>query len=553
MKKRNAKVFALFMSVAMAMPNVAAAMPVYAAPEFEDEADFGDKFEEEFEAEAEEEVEAEDTTNADEEIAEETEDVEVVTVARGTCGVNNSENEKITWELDSDGTLAIHATGAEQHMIDYGKDNAPWKKEDVKHIVVSGDIYNLGTYAFYGCENLEDAELSYTIKKIGNFAFAECPSLTKVTYDEPAKVRVEEYGFASFMNDTALQQMDISQRVKVIKDFTFYNCVKFVPSNMETLPNTLTEIGDAAFWNCQSITKVVIPYSVERIGGGYSGKASRDTITSLTAYEDTSTKKYVKAPTSSTYEWAEKVYGSTDEATNDDGIIDKWGAFTGCTGLTSVKFVNSMIEDEYGNVNLEGVRFIEDFAFYGCTSLGSVTLPGSMVEMGDFTFADCTGMTDAVIEDSWMQYLYGTFEECTSLTKVVFGTYTDVNPLDDTDIRDEKGYWCGIRQIGNRSFNGCSSLTDVVLSKDLFNYRWQVLGIPYHADNRTDAHETVIGEDAFRSCSKLAHFDFPNDTITIGSSAFRDDVQLNHVILAEKTWKLGAKIQLWKIFTSRLP
>ena len=75
MKKRNAKVFALFMSVAMAMPNVAAAMPVYAAPEFEDEADFGDKFEEEFEAEAEKEVEAENTTE-DESFEVETEDIQ---------------------------------------------------------------------------------------------------------------------------------------------------------------------------------------------------------------------------------------------------------------------------------------------------------------------------------------------------------------------------------------------------------------------------------------------------------------------------------------------
>ena len=264
MKKRNAKVFALFMSVAMAMPNVAAAMPVYAAPEFEDEADFGDKFEEEFEAEAEEEVEAEDATDA-EEIAEETEDVEVVTIARGDCGESNEENAKITWELSNDGTLSIHATGEAQIMKDYTKDGAtvaPWNKDDVKKVEVSGDIRNIGEYAFYGCKNLEDVELSYTIRDIERIAFAECPSLKKVVYDEPAKVRVETYGYASFMNDTALEQMDISQRVQEIRDFTFYNCVKFVPSNMETLPNTLRWIGMGAFWNCKSITKLVIPFCI---------------------------------------------------------------------------------------------------------------------------------------------------------------------------------------------------------------------------------------------------------------------------------------------------
>ena len=389
MKKRNAKVFALFMSVAMAMPNVAAAMPVYAAPEFEDEADFGDKFEEEFEAEAEEEVEAEDTTNADEEIAEETEDVEVVTISRGECGTVSEENTKITWELDDDGVLAIHATGKNQYMKDYSEANpAPWYdiREKITSVEVSGDIQNIGEYAFYDCKNLKTVELSYTIKLIDEFAFAECSALEKVTYDEPAKVCVERYGKASFMNCTSLKQMDISQRVRYIDDFTFYNCVKFVPSNMETLPNTLTWIGEGAFWNCQSITKVVIPYSVTYIGGGFSGKNYTAT-------------------------WSDKVYNTSDDATNVDGIVDKWGAFAGCTGLTSVQFVNYLVEDDStaDGVRLAGVQYIGDFAFYGCTSLGSVTLPATMAELGDYVFADCTGLTEATIEDSDLERLYGTF------------------------------------------------------------------------------------------------------------------------------------------------
>ncbi|MBR3103637.1 MAG: leucine-rich repeat protein [Lachnospiraceae bacterium] len=516
MKKRNAKVFALFMSVAMAMPNVAAAMPVYAAPE----ADFGDKFEEEFEAEAEEEVEAEDTTDADDEFVEETEDVEVVTISRGECGTVSNENEKITWELESDGTLAIHATGAGQYMKDYSEANpAPWYdiREGIKSVEVSGDIRNIGEYAFYDCKELKTVELSYTIRLIDEFAFAECASLEKVTYDEPAKVCVERYGRASFMNCTSLKQMDISQRVRYIDDFTFYNCVKFVPSNMETLPNTLTWIGEGAFWNCQSITKVVIPYSVEYIGGGYCGKNYTPT-------------------------WGVKVYGSSDEATNVDGITDKWGAFAGCTGLTSVQFVNYLVEDDTtaDGVRLAGVTYIDDFAFYGCTSLGSVTLPATLEYLGDFAFADCTGMTEATIEDSELERLYGTFEECTSLTKVVFGTNETREYDKDQDGVPElyTGYWSGIREIGKRSFNACSSLTDVVLTPELFNWRYE-LGI--HKNLAETANDmTVIGEDAFRGCSKLAHFDFPADTLKIGSSAFRDDSLLNHVVLAETTTELGA-------------
>ena len=417
-------------------------------------------------------------------------------VREGTSG-------DVNWTLE-EGVLTLTGTLNDSYMADYTSSESPWTDyiPRIKKVVVGDNVRNIGAYAFKDCYNVEEVVLSPDVYTIDDFAFAECQSLKKVVFEDSSKTAVTKYGFASFMNCKALEQMDISKRVEIIDDFAFYNCQKLAPSNMDSLPGTLEEIGQGAFWNCQSITRVVLPYSITRIGGGYSGGTG-------------------------VYDWSIRTFDSADVACNYDDIEGKWGAFTGCTGLTSVKFVNYLIDEENGE-EIRGVNSIEDFAFYGCTSLGELTLPESLSEMGKYTFAGCTGLVNVYIEDGGLQELYGTFEMCTSLTKVVFGTY-------ETGLWNEEektGYWSSVQKIGDRTFNDCSALKEVVLTPELFNWKYYD-----ETDKRT---WTVIGDNAFRGCSALERFDFPIDTLTIGNSAFRNDVRLNHVVLAETTEELGS-------------
>ena len=46
------------------------------------------------------------------------------------------------------------------------------------------------------------------------------------------------------------------------------------------IPNSVTSIGDSAFWGCSSLTSIIIPNSVTRIGGGAFGNC--DSLTSVT-------------------------------------------------------------------------------------------------------------------------------------------------------------------------------------------------------------------------------------------------------------------------------
>jgi hypothetical protein len=106
------------------------------------------------------------------------------------------------------------------------------------------------------------------------------------------------------------------------------------------IPDSVTSIGDSAFYNCTSLTSVTIPSSVTSIGDSAFGSC-----TSLTS---------VTIPSSVT-------------------SIGNF-AFQGCTSLTSVTIPDS-------------VTIIRVSTCYNCTSLTSVIIPNSVTSIGSFAFS----------------------------------------------------------------------------------------------------------------------------------------------------------------------
>ena len=148
-----------------------------------------------------------------------------------------------------------------------------------------------------------------------------------------------------------------------------------------TIPNSVTSIGNKAFYGCTSLTSVTIPNSVTSIGVW-----AFDGCTSLTS---------VTIPNSVT-------------------SIES-GAFRNCTSLTSVTIPNS-------------VTSIESGAFQNCTSLSSVTIPNSVTSIGNYAFSGCTSLTSVTIPNSVTSIGQDAFYVCTSLTSVTFqGTITSDN------------------------------------------------------------------------------------------------------------------------------
>ena len=241
--------------------------------------------------------------------------------------------------------------------------------------------------------------------------------------------------------------------VTTIGEFAFYDCESLTSV---VIPDSVTSIGWLAFWDCESLTSVVIPDSVTSISGGafYNCKSLTD----------------IAIPNSVT---------SIDE-----------GAFYNCESLTDIAIPNS-------------VTSIGNDVFYGCESLTSVHI-SDMESWCAIAFHDGASnplcyannlylngklVTDLVIPDSMTSIRNSTFYVCTSLTSIEI-------PDCVTSIGDNSFYWCtrltsitipnSVTSIGYDAFSGCTGLTTVYYGGTAEN--WNAISIAYgNDDNLTSA------------------------------------------------------------------
>lgn len=183
------------------------------------------------------------------------------------------------------------------------------------------------------------------------------------------------------------------------------------------IPNSVTRIGKNAFYECGTLTSVEIPNSVTEIGEGAFYKCS-----ALTSIEIPSSVTKIEYQTFK-YCWSL----TSVEIPNSVTEIGS-SAFSECNSLTSVKIPDSVTK-------------IYSYAFIHCSSLKSVEIPNSVTEIGSNAFEGCFSLTSVKIPDSVTVIAYGTFRWCESLVSVEIPN--------------------SVTKIGNEAFCGCMSLTSV--------------------------------------------------------------------------------------------
>ena len=330
-------------------------------------------------------------------------------------------------------------------------------------VIIPNSVTSIGNSAFWHCTELTSVTIPNSVTSIGNSAFTGCSGLISVIIDE----NVEEIGKNIFSACSSLEEIIVSSNNEKFssengalfnKDKTIL--IKYPEGKNDksfSIPDSVTSIGDDAFWGCNGLTSVTIPNSVTSIGdGAFSG------CSGLTS---------VAIPNSVTS------IGSS--------------VFLGCSGLTSVAIPNS-------------VTYIGNSAFSGCSGLTSVAIPNSVTSIGESAFGGCSALTEVTIPNSITSIDFGTFSNCSGLTEITI-------PNSVTSIGKYAFYDTGIYNNESNWDNGVLYIDNCLIEakNDLVNGSYIII-----------EGTRLIADKAFSYCRELTSITIPNSIISIGSSAF---------------------------------
>ena len=315
-----------------------------------------------------------------------------------------------------------------------------------------------------------------------------------------------------------------------------------------TIPDSVTNIGDYAFYNCSSLTSVTIPNSVISIGDyAFEGCSS---ITSVTIDSDAIVSKKYSSDSNISHIFGSQV---TEYIIGDSVTSIGDYAFCECSSLTSVTIGNGVTSiggAAFGACNSltsitipNSVTSIGANAFCACNSLTSITIPNSVTSIGHSAFLACSKLTSITIPNSVTSIGAEAFWCCSKLTSVTIGeSVTSIGKLAFYNCSSLTSVTIpnSVKGIGDNAFAGCSSLTSITIPNGV---KCIAIGLFIECSSLTSItigdSVTSIEHSAFAGCSSLTSVTIPNSVTSIGAYAFSDCSSLTSATIGESVTSIG--------------
>lgn len=218
-------------------------------------------------------------------------------------------------------------------------------------------VTGIGEKAFYNMKTITQVSIPATIKSIANQAFLNATAIQEVKIADMkawCAIPIPNYnaspiyyahynsdktkwGKVYFNNKLVTTDLEVPEGItSIVRSFAGFKTLVNV-----TLPSTLKNLGDQAFYNCYDIKTMVIPEGTETLGSAFyncSGLTEIAVPASISAIGNS--------------------------------------AFSGCKALTKV------------TLN-EGLKSIDNSAFYNCLGLEELVLPSTVTTLGSTPFGLC--------------------------------------------------------------------------------------------------------------------------------------------------------------------
>lgn len=472
-------------------------------------------------------------------------------VITGECG------ENALYSLNTEtGVMTISGEGK---MKDYSWGYTPWEydKKYIKSVVIEEGITTVGAYAFMECpqlttislpdglEEIKDSAFYYSskiqdftipdsVKLIETGAFIGCGELTEIIIPD----NVEEIGDSAFSGCMKVEKVVLGEKLEIIDDYAF-SSLKITEL---VIPDSVTYIGKEAFSGCSSLKEVTIGEKVNYLGSGifnssrnlekitWKAKAAGDSYSGSNLFY--TEKKVTLVITDNVEKIPAYCFESLLGMWITDMTVGKNVNTIGNSAFKSARIDTVNINDlaawceiKFGDDNSnpvkmatkfyidgkvvedlvvpEGVKKIENYAFYCCTALKTVTIPDSVETIGDYAFAFCKGMTDLELGENVTAIGDFAFDSCEVLANIT--SYDNIVKVGTEAIHDTP-YFKSLM----------SAKKPVYLGKCLVSVRPDVIGTDLVIENGTKG----IADSAFQNFTGIVNITIPDSVEYVGNRAF---------------------------------
>ena len=342
----------------------------------------------------------------------------------------------------------------------------------------AGDVTIPDTVAYNGS--------TYTVKVIGNWAFSGCNGLTSVaTGDSVTMIGIQALAHCDNLTSVSIGSAVIS-------------------------------IGNNAFMSCPRLSRLVVASDNTRFDSRDDCNAVIVTASNIL------------------------VVGCQSTVIPRSVTAIRYGAFSGCSGLTSISIPSSVTA-----IGME--------AFAGCSGLTSINIPASVASIGVGAFSGCSGLMWLAVSNN--NTTYDSRGGCNAIIETATNTliagcqntgiFGSVTAIGDYAFAGQSGLTriiipASVTSIGEYAFHDCSGLTSVIIPAS-------VTSVGSYAFSRCSGLTSATLPDAlttiptgmFLMCSGLTDVAIPRSVTTIGAYAFNDCSGLTSVTIPASVTSIG--------------
>lgn len=419
---------------------------------------------------------------------------------------------------------------------------------------VPDDVESIGTYAFEDNPFLQTVTIPEGVAEIGGGVFYNCTSLRRVSFPSTLVMGENAWDLNSFWqiffgNCLALEAVDVAEGnesytscdgVLFTADMT--TLILYPPAKQAsayTIPATVEEILESAFWMCKGLEAIEVEDGNEKYVA-VDGVLYQSNMNTLVRYPAGKKNAVYVVPATVNSIDVNALRGCINLTRIE--VEEGNESFVSVDGVLFSKDMKTLVCYPAGRQNAEytvpeGVASIDEYAFYGCEALMTVTLPNSLSSIGNDAFTGCQRLADMVflgplpnihdcLDGEWD-------EDCNDVPTPITFHVLGARGWDDFSASDGLTVIIAEDNIDNEfeyeTVDGGITIT---------RYIGKQVNV-YVPSSVKGTSVTAIGDRAFADCNFIKKVVAPYSVISIGDLAFAGCIFLENFEIFSNVKSLG--------------